>query len=88
MKVLMLAVQLLFSTYDYSFEYGTEVVIEAIGFALNEASCLNKPDLQSPSCVAYCYTNLEWVGLHELNPICHGVLDIRGDHHGEILSGE
>ena len=85
MKVLILAVQLLFSTYDYSFEHGTDAVIEAVGFSLNEAYCTTTPDETIPSCIAYCYTNLEWVGLDDLMPVCKEVLETRGSMHYKIL---
>ena len=74
MKVLLLTVKLLFSTYDYSFEHGPIVIVEAIGFSINEAVCTVNPDDTNPSCVAYCHVNLDWVTYEDLLPICKDIV--------------
>lgn len=80
MKVILLAVQLLFTTYDSGFDQFPKFIGSAIGEAFREADCTIHNDETNPSCVAYCYGQLELVGLPDSLPVCVDVVKMRIDN--------
>lgn len=66
-KIIVLSAQIFINSFHGDMN-NVNNVMENAGMAINEAVC--KVDVNSVSCVAYCYANLEFVTHDELMPVC------------------